>query len=159
MIDVKDRVPTYPGRVKLTPVSGQANTYDMQRADVPIVGGTPINKALLDALQARDMVIEYGTYTGDGSNNKQIPTNMAHPLYIVLGNSSGNTNITLLYDIANNDGAMLRWANSGIKSRASVYASVTVNGSIVTVGKGTNAVSYHNTSGTEYHYWIAGRDI
>lgn len=159
MIDVKDRVPRHAGRVRLTPVAGQANVYDLVRADDPTVIGTLINKALIDALQARDMVIEYGTYTGDGSNNKQIPTNMAHPLYIVLGNSSGNTNTTLLYDIANNDGAMLRWSNSGIKSRASVYASVTVNGSIVTVGKGTNSVTYHNTSGTEYHYWIAGRDI
>lgn len=46
MIEVVDRVPTYPGRVKLTPVSGQANTYDMVRADEPVEEGTPINKAL-----------------------------------------------------------------------------------------------------------------
>lgn len=47
-IPVVDRVPTYPGRVKLTPVAGQANTYDLVRADLPINEGTPINKALLD---------------------------------------------------------------------------------------------------------------
>ena len=45
---VVDRVPTYPGRVRMLPVSGQANTYDMVRADSPVVEGTPINKALLD---------------------------------------------------------------------------------------------------------------
>ena len=45
---VVDRVPTYPGRVKLTPVSGQANVYDMTRADQPVEVGTPINKKLLD---------------------------------------------------------------------------------------------------------------
>ena len=45
---VVDRVPTYPGRVKLTPVSGQANTYDLVRADQPITQGTLLNKALLD---------------------------------------------------------------------------------------------------------------
>ncbi len=50
MIEVVDRVPTYPGRVKLTPVSGQANTYDMVRADEPVVDGTPINKALFDSI-------------------------------------------------------------------------------------------------------------
>jgi hypothetical protein len=50
MIEVVDRVPTYPGRVKLTPVSGQANTYDMVRADEPIEVGTPINKALFDSM-------------------------------------------------------------------------------------------------------------
>ena len=44
---MKDRVPTYPGRVKLTPVSGQENTYDMVRADEPTQEGTPLNKASL----------------------------------------------------------------------------------------------------------------
>lgn len=48
MTKVKDRVPTYPNRVKLTPVSGQVNTYDMVRADAPIVEGTQLNKALFD---------------------------------------------------------------------------------------------------------------
>ena len=46
---MKDRVPTYPGRVTLTPVPGQTNTYDMTRADAPQAGneGTPLNKAHL----------------------------------------------------------------------------------------------------------------
>ena len=46
--EVIDRIPTYPGRVKLIPVSGQADTYDLIRADQPITEGTPINKALFD---------------------------------------------------------------------------------------------------------------
>lgn len=45
---VKDRIPTFPGRVKLTPVSGMENTYDMVRADSPLEEGTPINKELFD---------------------------------------------------------------------------------------------------------------
>lgn len=52
MIEVVDRIPTYPGRVKLIPVPGQENTYDMVRADEPIVEGTPINKALFDNITA-----------------------------------------------------------------------------------------------------------
>jgi hypothetical protein len=44
---MKDRIPTYEGRVTLTPVSGATNTYDMVRADVPIQDGTPLNKATL----------------------------------------------------------------------------------------------------------------
>lgn len=40
-----DRVPLYPGRVKLTPVAGQENTYDMTRADQATQQGTPLNKA------------------------------------------------------------------------------------------------------------------
>ena len=44
---MRDRVPRYPGRVKLTPVSGQANVYDMERADSPTQEGDPINKSTL----------------------------------------------------------------------------------------------------------------
>lgn len=44
---MQDRIPLYPGRVVLTPVSGQANTYDMTRADQPTQEGTPLNKASL----------------------------------------------------------------------------------------------------------------
>lgn len=42
-----DRIPTYPGRVTLTPVSGQANAFDMVMADVPTTAGTPPTKANL----------------------------------------------------------------------------------------------------------------
>ena len=44
---MQDRVPLYPGRVKMTPVAGQANTFDMVRADDPTQAGTPLNKASL----------------------------------------------------------------------------------------------------------------
>lgn len=44
---MQDRIPLYPGRVTLTPVSGQANTYDMTRADQPTEEGTPLNKNTL----------------------------------------------------------------------------------------------------------------
>lgn len=44
---MKDRVPKYPGRVKMTPVPGQPGVYDMERADEPTEPGTPLNKASL----------------------------------------------------------------------------------------------------------------
>lgn len=44
---MQDRVSTYPGRVTLTPVAGQENTFDMVRADDPVVVGTPLNKETL----------------------------------------------------------------------------------------------------------------
>lgn len=44
---MQDRVSLYPGRVKLTPVAGQENTFDMVRADQPTQEGTPLNKATL----------------------------------------------------------------------------------------------------------------
>lgn len=42
-----DRVSTYPGRVTLIPVPGQANKYDMTMADEPTQEGTPPTKANL----------------------------------------------------------------------------------------------------------------
>ena len=51
---MQDRVPLYPGRVKLKPVSGAANTYTLTRDDQPTQAGTPLNKAtfLKDATAA-----------------------------------------------------------------------------------------------------------
>nr|DAP57743.1 MAG TPA: hypothetical protein [Caudoviricetes sp.] len=40
---MKDRTPKFPGRVKLDPVAGQTNIYDMTRADEPDDTGTPFN--------------------------------------------------------------------------------------------------------------------
>lgn len=44
---MQDRVSLYPGRVKLDPVAGQANLYDLTRADQPTQDGTPLNKESL----------------------------------------------------------------------------------------------------------------
>lgn len=75
---VEDRVSTYPGRVKLTPVSGQTNIYDMVRADNPVQEGTPLNKALLDqkAYTLTSDVTVYVSTTGsdaDGDGSSAAP--------------------------------------------------------------------------------------
>ena len=44
---MKDRIPTYPGRVVLTPVPGQPNKYDMVRADEPTEPGSQLSKLTL----------------------------------------------------------------------------------------------------------------
>lgn len=44
---MQDRVSLYPGRVKLKPVAGEADTFDLVRADQPTQEGTPLNKATL----------------------------------------------------------------------------------------------------------------
>lgn len=68
--EVLDRIPTYPGRVKLTPVVDQANTYDLVRADQPVQEGTPINKALFDkkADCLSENVTVYVTMNGSDTN-------------------------------------------------------------------------------------------
>ena len=80
-IPVVDRVSTHPGRVVLTPVSGQTNTYDMKRADVPTVEGTPVDKKLFDN-KAYTLTADVTVYvstagndvTGDGTNTAPYAT-------------------------------------------------------------------------------------
>jgi hypothetical protein len=68
--NVVDRVPTYPGRVKMVPVSGQTNTYDMTRADLPVQAGTPINKELFDSKAdgLKESVTVYVSKSGSDSS-------------------------------------------------------------------------------------------
>lgn len=56
-MDFKDRSPKYPGRVKLTPVSGQANIYDMTLQDEASIAGTPLNTATFTAF--KEDLIDY----------------------------------------------------------------------------------------------------
>ena len=65
IIDVKDRAPANAGRVKMIPVSGQTNTYDMVRSDNPSVVGTPLNRDLLMKLQGFEASTT--TFNSDGS--------------------------------------------------------------------------------------------
>lgn len=48
--DFKDRIPTHPGRIRLVPVEGQQNTFDLTKADEPTETGTPLNKAAFDSI-------------------------------------------------------------------------------------------------------------
>lgn len=59
---MRNRMPTYAGRVRLVPVEGQQNTFDMERADEPSDEGTPLNKQLLDFAVAANGTTE-GTAT------------------------------------------------------------------------------------------------
>lgn len=161
--DVKDRVPLYPGRVKMTPVSGQANTYDMVRADQPTQEGTPINKALFD--KKADVLTEDATIyvsksgndsTADGTSAKpyltiqaaldSIPKNLnGHivRIHIGAGTYTGLTEIGYFADgrvtLTGNTGAavkiqgMLRVRKSGVNIED---INLTIEGSYVYVTEG-----------------------
>lgn len=76
-----DRVATHPGRVQLTPVQGQTNIYDMERADEPTVAGTPLNAANLNAMQ----------------KNAGLDANMTVYVAVSGSNSTGNGSSTAPY--------------------------------------------------------------
>ncbi len=71
---MKDRIPTYPGRVTLIPVEGQANTFTMTMADSPIVEGTPPTKAnLLSDETASFLGLDIETATVDKALRTALP--------------------------------------------------------------------------------------
>lgn len=49
-VTFKDRIPLNPGRVKLNPVAGAVNTFDLVRADDPSEVGTPLDKATFNSI-------------------------------------------------------------------------------------------------------------
>lgn len=97
---MKDRVPTYPGRVRLTPLGG--NLYELAMADEPSQVGTPLNKATLltdatasllglsgdptvDNALARlvDIIngrVIKGSYTGTGVGGSENPNSLTFAL-------------------------------------------------------------------------------
>lgn len=99
---MKDRVPVYPGRVKLVPVSGQENVYDMTRADQPTQEGDPLNKATLlkDATAALfglgadsvpDEALAYlGKYAQHWWRRRLLNAGTEYITPVVAGNSSFN---------------------------------------------------------------------
>ena len=51
MNEVVDRVPSQPGRYKMTMPDGSTQYVTLERADEPTMVGTPLNKALFDSIQ------------------------------------------------------------------------------------------------------------
>lgn len=96
---MQDRVPLYPGRVKLVPVAGQKNTYDMTRADQPTQEGDPLNKATLwSDVTAALFGLGVDSVPDDGfaylGSTRSIGGNVEHRLASVNGNTC-----SLLIDI------------------------------------------------------------
>lgn len=86
---VKNRVPQYPGRVTITPVSG--NTYTITRADQPTQTGTQIDAGLLNSYLGFDNLNT--TFNSDGSITQADPNTGASRT--VTFNSNGTITETL----------------------------------------------------------------
>ena len=77
--EILDRVPLNPGRIKLIPVDGLDDTFDMERADDPSVEGTPINKATLDSIIQSRLTGRYYVPTVEQKNGADL-TLTANPI-------------------------------------------------------------------------------
>lgn len=89
---MQDRVSNYPGRWKLTPVTGTTDTYDFERADDPTVEGTKLNKAtfLPDAVAS---AIEAAT----GGSNINLPADALNAIATALSSIGLTKNCKISY--------------------------------------------------------------
>ncbi len=60
-LEFTDRVPQKPGRVKITPENGTAYYATMERADEPVVEGTPLNAKNFNEMVAMIQSIDLET--------------------------------------------------------------------------------------------------
>lgn len=98
MIDVKDRVSTYPGRVKLTKTNGSSEYVTLERADAPTQEGTPINKVLFDSI--KDDVNGKVSKLGDTMNGNLVIQNTAPQVELFDPEYDGRTR--LYKDVSSN---------------------------------------------------------
>ena len=77
---MQDRISNHPNRWVLTPVTGEANTYDFTRADDPTPIGTPLNKAtfLPDAVAS-------ALETATGVSDIELPADALNALATFIG--------------------------------------------------------------------------
>ncbi len=153
---MKDRVPLYPGRIKLNPVSGQQNVFDMVRADEPQQEGTPINKKTLltdetafllglgenatpnEALKRLSSLlifeqlgakVEYGTYIGTGTYGEANPTTLNvgfKPLFFAVSQSRQR-----IYSFIGSTATRMEWTPSAEPLNPPVENYVTWGGNSV----------------------------
>ena len=60
-LEFSDRVPQKPGRVKITPENGAAYYATMERADEPLIEGTPLNAKNFNEMVAMIQSVDLDT--------------------------------------------------------------------------------------------------
>lgn len=133
-VDFKDRVPTYPGRVRLVPVEGQKDTYTMTRADEPTDAGTPLSKATFNSfIQSR-------------------LTGRFYPLmpFTTLKDSTSSTTNLL---------PSSGWVVNGLSATYNIYkvtasSQIASNYSVDKAVDGDNNTNWGSADGSTHHYTI-----
>lgn len=183
---MKDRIPKYPGRVTLTPVEGQANTFDMVRADEPEQEGTPLNKTTLLTDETASLFGLGEDATVDGvlsliPGMVNTAAKIATGSYVGTGKYGSANPVTLTFDfepkflfVTSTSGVGFD-ANLDIESEyVEVYTDVhtlfwwdglpgVVHGYSITINKNGNSISYYGSSNpylnynyNTYHYVAIG---
>ena len=130
-----DRVPTRPGRIKITPEDGSPVWYGvMERADEPAVEGTPINAANLNAMQqnqglSSDLTVYVATSgsdrVGDGTSSAPYAT-ISKALSVIPKQLNGY--LATIYILAGtyNENVVIHGFNGTIALSGVVGESITI---------------------------------
>ena len=162
---MKDRIPKYPGRVRLVPVAGQENVFDLVRADEPTQEGTPINKATLltdevaalfglgDAALPNDVLrhiweqnytrFAYGSYVGDGNYGAANPNTLEfgfEPMVVIVAKSEQESD-----SISGSIYGTFPWLR-GTASAPTSYSDNTGGAAAAVLTWEGNTLSWHSTS-------------
>lgn len=139
---MQDRLALFPGRVKLTPVSGQTNVYDMVRQDSPTVEGTPLNKANLLSDETCEAI---GIQPDTGTPNEALAALNTK----VKGAAPKTATLSL---------STASWAGSNPYTQTVTITGTTVNSKVdiqmdatalgVLIDSGTSAIWIENNNGT-----------
>ena len=152
---MRDRVSLYPGRVKLTPVAGETDTFDMVRADAPTDVGTELSKKnlLQDSTEislfgsAADRTVDEA-FAGIAGQLKLIKSDMAAITLTVQDTNGKPIPDVLVQGILNENGQAVYTNASGVATgyigegqqvvKVSGYADVEDYAETLIVVKGTN---------------------
>lgn len=134
-VEFKDRVPSQPGKIRLIPVEGQRDIFIMERADEPIVEGTPLNKATFNSivqsrLTGRFYDVTAFTTLKNSTSGKTTPLPTSG--WTVTNNTSA---VSSIYKVV---------ASSAINSEYSVEKAV----------DGKDSTSWGSLDGTEHSFTV-----
>ena len=174
---MQDRVSLYPGRMKLAPVAGQENTYDMVRADSPTQEGTPLNKDSLlkdataalfglgadaapdDVLALLKTLVDNAQISADG---KAIAV---YGSYKGTGTSGSNNPNSLTFDgkpllvaiLPNNTGgSMYGCGFLAVKDAPFLYTEMHSSNSYCTTSWTGNTLRWYNSGYPKYQFNMSG---
>ena len=128
---LQDRIVEHPGRVVLTPVSGEENTYDMTRAEGTVTQeGTQLNAAfgLVTEEYTGSITYEAGTVGTRGvavNLGSAVKTGMTLISAILISASNASAYSVQLYVSSGNLYAAIYRANTGAVSGAAITVRAT----------------------------------
>lgn len=130
---LQDRITENPGRIKLTAVAGETDTFDVERAEGQVIQeGTEINAANLNAA----FLPSYEEYSGTVTYEAGTPGTRATAVALGSSNKSGKTLAGMVLTSASNASAysVQLYVSSGTVY-AGIYraSSAAVNGAAITV--------------------------